>query len=114
MEPEHDGGELDEAKEVGSDFVVTCCDAPPLLKLGEERLDAPAVFVGDLVVAVLVFAVAPRRDDRFAALVEDHIMQSIGIISAVGNHLAGSNALDQTAGRCHVVLLTGADLEADW
>lgn len=34
-------------------------------------------------------------------------MQSIGIIGAVGDHLAGSKPLDQTAGRCHVVFLTG-------
>ena len=95
-------------------IVVTRCDAAPLLELGEERLDAPAVFVGELVVAVLVFAMASRGNDRFTALVEDHIMQSIGIISAVCDHLAGSKSLDQTAGRCHVVLLTGADLEADW
>jgi len=38
-------------------------------------------------------------------LVEGHIVQPIGIISAAGDHLAGSNALDQTAGKCHVVLL---------
>lgn len=40
-------------------------------------------------------------------------MQSIGIISAVGDHLVRCNTFDQTAGWCHVILLTGADLEAD-
>lgn len=40
-------------------------------------------------------------------------MQSIGIISAVGDHLACSKPLNQPTGRRHVILLTGADLEAD-
>ncbi|CDX52942.1 hypothetical protein MPL3365_170174 [Mesorhizobium plurifarium] len=104
---------LDEAEEVGGDFVIARCGAPPLLELCEESLGAPAALIGNLVVAVLALAMAPRRDDRFTALVKDHIMQSIGIISAVGDHLARCDPFDQTAGRCHVVLLAWADLEAD-
>jgi hypothetical protein len=54
-----------------------------LLEAGEEALDAPAVLVGDLVVAVLVLAMAARRDDRLAALVEGQVVKTIGVIGAV-------------------------------
>ncbi len=96
------------SEEVGGDFVVACCDAPPLGELGEERLDAPAVFVGDLVVAVLVFAMALRRNDRFTALVEDHIMQSIGIMSAVCDDLTGSKPTGPTAPTAPIATSSGS------
>ena len=93
-------------------FVVSGCDTPPLFEFGEEPLDAPAVFIGKLVVAVLVPTVAAGRNDRLAALVENNVVQPIGIIGPVGDHLSCRQALDQVAGRCHIVLLARADLEA--
>lgn len=98
---------------MGGEFVVAGGDAPPLLELGEEALDAPAVFVSDLVVAVLVFAMATRRDDGFTALIEDDVVQAIGVVGAIGDHLGGRQALDQITSWRHVVLLTGPDLETD-
>ena len=61
FKPQHDTGELDEAEEIGGELVVPSGDAPPLLKLGEEALDAPSLLIGDAVVAVLVVAVAAAR-----------------------------------------------------
>jgi hypothetical protein len=48
----------------------------PLFELGEEALDAPALAVGDAVVAVLVSAVAARRDNRLAAFAEGQLVQT--------------------------------------
>ena len=69
--------------------------------------------VGDAVVAVLVFAVATRRDDRLAALLIDEIVQAIGIVGPVGQHLICGDAPYEVAGRSHVILLTGTETEAD-
>ena len=40
-------------------------------------------------------------------------MKAIGVIGAVGEHLARSDPGDHATGRCHVVLLAGADFEAN-
>jgi hypothetical protein len=50
-----------------------------LLELGKEALDAPSLLVGDAIVAVLVFAVAARWDDRLTALLVDEIVQAVGV-----------------------------------
>jgi hypothetical protein len=98
---------------MGSELVVSGCDAAPLLELGEEAFDAPSLFVGDAIIAVLIFAMAAGRDDRLAALLVDEIVQAVGVIGAVGQNLAGWDATDQIAGGRHVVLLTGTEDEAD-
>lgn len=84
-----------------------------MLEFGEEALDAPALLVGDAVIAVLVLAVTAWRDDRFAALLVDQVVQAVGIVGAVCQNLARPDAPDQIAGRRHVVLLPGTENEAD-
>lgn len=56
---------------------------------------------------------AARRDDWFAALLVDKVVQAVGVIGAICQHLVGRDAPDQVAGRSHVVLLAGAEDEAD-
>lgn len=56
---------------------------------------------------------ATRRDDGFTALIEDDVVQAIGVVGAIGDHLGGRQALDQITSWRHVVLLTGPDLETD-
>lgn len=48
-----------------------------------------------------------------AALLVDEVVQAVGVISTVSQNLACRNAPDQVAGGCHVVLLAGAQDEAD-
>lgn len=62
---------------------------------------------------VLVFAMAAGRDDRLAALLADEVVQAIGVVNAIGLNLTRRNTTDQIAGWRHVVLLTGAENEAD-
>jgi hypothetical protein len=45
-----------------------------LFELGEEAFDAPALLVGDAIIAVLIFAMAAGRDNRLAALFIDEVM----------------------------------------
>lgn len=56
---------------------------------------------------------AARRNDRLAALVEDEIVEVVGIVGAIGKNLTGVKALDQIAGRGHVILLAGTEFEPD-
>ena len=63
-----------------------------MLELGEEVLDPPALFVDYAIMAVLIFAIAPRRNDWLAAFAVDEIMQAVSIIGAVGQNLAGHYA----------------------
>lgn len=105
---------LTKPRKLGGELVVAGGDASPLLELGEEALDAPTVFIGNAVISMLVFAVPAGRDDRFPALLVDEIVQTIGVIGAVGQNLLCGDATDEVAGGCHVVLLAGAEDEADW
>jgi hypothetical protein len=56
---------------------------------------------------------ASRRDDRLTAFIEDDVMQTVGVISTVGDHLGRYEPRDEAAGGCHVVLLARPDCEAD-
>jgi hypothetical protein len=45
LKPNSDGGEIDEAHEVGEELVISGRDAAELLKLVEQALDEIALFV---------------------------------------------------------------------
>lgn len=94
-----------------SKLVISGGDASPLLELGEEALDAPSLFVGDTVIRVLMFAMSAGWDDRLATLFEDDIVEAVGVIGAIGEHLVGGQATDQITGRCHIILLTRSDIK---
>ena len=47
-----------------------------MLDVSKEALDVPSLPICDAIVAVLVFAVTAWRDDGFAALVEDDVVQA--------------------------------------
>jgi len=76
-----------------------------LFDAAEEALDAVALFVERLVVGVLAFSMTPGRDDGIAALVDDKVEQSIGVIGLIGQDILGWQGFDQFASRGHVVLL---------
>ena len=86
---------FDEAEECGGEFVVSGCDAAPLLEFGEEALDAPSVLVGDAIVAVLVLAMAARRDDGLAALSSDDVVEPVGVIGPIGDDLFAAKPVDR-------------------
>lgn len=63
---------------------------------------------------MLVCAVATGRDDRFATLFVDQVVEAVGIIGAVGQDLLAMQATDQVASGCHIVLLARPQDEAEW
>ena len=83
-----------------------------MLELGEEALDSPALGVGDAVVRMLPSAMPTGRDDWLAALFEDDVVQAVGIIGTVGEHLLAGEPSDQVACGSHVVLLARPEREA--
>ena len=54
-----------------------------------------------------------RRDDDRSALRFDLFAQAVGIIGFVGKNLLGFEAVDEFVCGRHVVLLPGAEVEAD-
>ena len=70
-DPDGDGGEFDEAHEVGEQFVISGCDTPEVFEFVEEALDQVALLVEVFVVGALGLAVAFGRDDDSAALPGD-------------------------------------------
>ena len=104
---------MNERQEGLGEFVVACSDAPPLLELSEEALDAPALLVSDAVVAVLIFAMAARRDNGLAALLVNKVVQFVGVVGAICQNLISGDAADQIAGGRHVILLARTEDEAE-
>ena len=56
---------------------------------------------------------ATGRDDGFAALIDDQVMQFFCIIGPVCENLFAGDPVDQIAGWSHVVLLPRPQLEPD-
>lgn len=91
-----------EAEEVCGEFIVTGGDASPLFELCKEALAAP-LFVGDAIIGMLMVAMTVRRNDRVPALIEDDVVQGVGIVSAVASTcLAGSPRTRLQAGAISV------------
>lgn len=108
-----DGGEGNEAHEVGEELVVSGCDPPEVFEFIEEALDAVALFVDVFVVVVLIATIALGRDDRRGLGVQDAVMEAIGIIGTVGQDIVGFKSLDQVIGAADVALLPWTTDQAD-
>ena len=61
---------------------------------------------------MLVLSVPTGWNDRDAALIEDQVMQAVGIVGSIGQNPARLEPADQVVGRRHVVLLPRSELEA--
>ena len=62
---------------------------------------------------MLALAVATRRDDGIAALVDGFPIEPVGVVSLVGDHIVCGHAIDQITGGRHVVLLAWPKDETD-
>lgn len=113
FQPEHDAGELDEAEEVGGEFVIAGGDSAPLLESGKETFDAPSVLVGDAIIVTGQLAMAARRNDDTAPLSLDFFAEAIGIIGFVCQDLFRLKAVDQFVRGGYVVLLARSQFEAN-
>ena len=77
------------------ELVVSGCDASAVLDALEEVLDAVSLLVEVLVVGVLSLAVTPGRYDRIAALVDDLLVEPVGVVGLVGQDVLRRHAFDQ-------------------
>ena len=62
---------------------------------------------------MLVCAMATGWDHRLAALLVGEVVEAVGIVGAIGQHLARRDTTDQVACGNHIVLLAGAEAETD-
>lgn len=102
-----DSGESDEAHEIGEELVVSGCDASELLELVEEALDTVTLLVDGAIVAMLMPTLRHGRDDRDGTGIEDGVVQPVGIIGAIGQHMLGVQAVDQGFGLADIAVLPG-------
>ena len=100
-----DCGKGDEPHEIGEEFVIACGDAPELLEFVEEAFDAVALFVDSAVIFVLVPSLRHGRNDGDCVLVENDIVQTVGIIGAIGQYIVGIETVDQCFGLTDVAAL---------
>ena len=84
-----------------------------MLDAAEEAIDGVALFLERRVVSVLAFAMATGRHDRVAALVDDLPIEVVGVIGLVSKDMLSGQAVDQVAGRSHVILLAWPQDDAD-
>ncbi len=84
-----------------------------MLEFGKEALNAPSLSLGDTIIFILIFAVTAGRNDRLSALIENDVMQAIGVIGPIGKDLACVQISDEFTGGRHIALLTGPQFEAD-
>lgn len=84
-----------------------------MFELGKEALDAPTLFVSDLVVCVLILAMASWWNDWNSALFKYDVVQTVSVIGTVGENFLGVQSRDEVTGRRHVVLLSGTEIEAN-
>ena len=95
-DPESDGSEMDGGEEVSGELVVARGDASEVFEFVEEALDevAPAIEAG--IDRALRFAVALCRDVGNGAVCGQEFEDGVGIVTAVGNGIAGGlEAVDQ-------------------
>ena len=69
--------------------VVACCNASPVLQLGEQVLDLVTLTIEGLVVAERHFAAAARRDAGFDASGFQFLAEPGAVIAAIGNEVFG-------------------------
>ena len=94
--------------------MVTGCDAPKLLELTEESLDAIALLIEVRVVGPPVCAVSPWRDDDLGPCGRDPLRQVVCVIALVCDRDLGRETVDQLMGECDVVALSGGADQAQW
>ena len=59
-----------------------------------------------------MLAITPWRDDRLGADIHDGVHQLVGVISSIGQHGFGLDAVDEVLPLGHVVFLAGPSQEA--
>jgi hypothetical protein len=112
--PQAGCGESDGGKEVARELVEAGGDAPGVLELAEEALDQVALPVDAAIDGARNQALARSRNVGFGAGRPDQIEQRVGVVAAVGDDMAASEAGEQIRRRTQIVRLSGGQHEPHW
>ena len=105
--PEEDGGGHQEdgrAEEVGA-AVVAGCKTPPVFQSGKERLDFVTPAIQPLVVMDWLLTAATGRDARRDALLGQHLVDFVPVISLIPNHRSSRWLLEHPTSASEVTAL---------
>ena len=98
-----------EGLEVYCFSVVSSCDAPEVFDFVEAALDAVSVFVDFGIIVDRTLSRWITGDDGFRPDVGDAVADGIGVVSGIGQHMAGAKALHQRQGSWRVAGLSGRE-----
>ena len=101
------GSEGYEAEEVGEQLVIACCDPAEVFEFAEEALDQIALLVEFDIIMMRPSPLRPWRNDWLCTLIEDGVVEMLGIISTVGNNKAAGDAIDERGAVDHLTAMTG-------
>src|SRR5690606_21458947 len=100
------------APEVCEQLVVACCDPPELLEFGEEALDEVSFLVDAPVASMRTPSFGPRRNDGNSSGIENGVVEVLGVIGAIGDDVAGFEAVQQVLAIDHVAPMARREHEA--
>ena len=101
------GSECYEAEEVCEQLVIACGDPAEVFEFAEEALDQIALLVEFDVIMMLPSALRPGRNDRLCTLIEDGVVEMLGIIGTVSDDKATGDAIDERGAVDHLAAMTG-------
>jgi hypothetical protein len=105
---------MDRGHEISGKLVISCGNAPEILKPAEAALDDVPPLVGALVEGMELHAIGFIRDDRPCAGIDDFGTQFVAVIPLVGNERTHGRCERQNIGRgSDVGLLAGGEMKND-
>ncbi len=105
-QPDHEGGDCDEAEERRDGLVVARGDAAKMFDFVDEAFDEMAFLVAMLVVGDRLLSRSQGGDHGVGAESEVR-SEFVGVVSLVGDDMAGDEAVDQGLGLRAVMDLAG-------
>jgi len=104
---------MEEGHEVEVSSVVSCCDASELLEFVEEAFDVVSLFVDFGIVGDGVLSPGIAGDDGLGPDVGDAVADGVGVVSGIGQHMAGPKPLHQRQGFGRIAGLSGREDRAE-
>ena len=111
--PDDSRSDVYEGEEVYCFSVVSGCDAAEMFDFVEVTFDAVTVFVDFGVIADEALSRWIAGDDGLGLDVGDAVADGIGVVSSVGEHMAGPKPLHQRQGPWRVAGLSGREDHAE-
>lgn len=112
--PGDDGREHYGGGEIGCEFVIAGCDAPPIFEAAEHAFDEIALAIGDRVEEMMSFPSWVVRNDWDGPALFEEATQPIAVVSSVGGQTgARRNSADQGCGHPNIAQVAGRHFDGD-